>query len=172
MNHDITVTEKNVRLRPLAQNDIELLRVWRNDKDNSHFLKPIPYITTEMQQAWFKEYLTDIGTYTWAIDEIIELDRCVGSVSLYSFHKDFSKLSDNEYDLSIMNERAKTKNSACEFGRLMIGDPEARGRGIGLLATRLCIDIAFNMLDVETVYLSVDRENIPAYKIYSEAGFA
>ena len=172
MNHNITVTNGNVRLRPLSKNDIELLRVWRNDNDNSKFLSPVPHITPERQQAWFGDYLADSDTYSWAIDEILELDRCVGSVSLYHFTKDLSAFGNHEYDLSIKNEEAKAKGLACEFGRLMIGDTEARGKKIGLSATKLCVDIAFKILDVEILYLSVDKENIPAYKIYREAGFA
>ena len=172
MNHDITVTNGNVRLRPLTQNDIEMLRVWRNDKDNSQFLTPVPYITPEMQQAWFSDYLADSDAYTWAIDEILELDRCVGSVSLYHFVKDLSTQDVHEYDLAIRNVEAKEKGSACEFGRLMIGDHDARGRRIGLSATKLCIDIAFNLFGVEWISLFVEKENIPAYKIYREAGFA
>ena len=172
MDHDIYATKDNVRLRPLKQNDIELLRVWRNDNNNSSFLKPISYITPEMQQVWFEKYLEDPDIYTWSIDEISKLNRCVGSVSLYNFKADLFTVNANEYDLSIKKNEETSKGSACEFGRLMIGDTEARGKKIGFTATILSIDIAFNNLGAELVHLKVDKDNIPAYKIYREAGFS
>ena len=49
MNHKYSASLDNVRLRPLKKEDIEKLRIWRNDPDISRFLSPIPYITEIMQ---------------------------------------------------------------------------------------------------------------------------
>jgi RimJ/RimL family protein N-acetyltransferase len=172
MNHEISLANKDVCLRPLAHDDIEQLRVWRNAPENSRFLRQIPYITPEMQETWFREYLSDPDTYTWAIDETRELNRLVGSVSLYHFADDIRRTGIPVHDLSLKKDAGgKAAVSACEFGRLMVGDPEAHGRKIGLAATALCVDIAFGILGAELTYLSVSKENIPAYKIYRETGF-
>jgi RimJ/RimL family protein N-acetyltransferase len=172
MNHEISLSNNDICLRPLAHEDIEWLRVWRNDPENSRFLKPIPYITPEMQEAWFREYLGDPDTYTWAIDETRDMNRLVGSVSLYHFIADIHEPGIPAYDLSLKKDAGgKDAGSACEFGRLMIGDPEARGRKIGFMATTLCVDIAFRIFGVEWIYLFVAKGNIPAYKIYRAVGF-
>jgi RimJ/RimL family protein N-acetyltransferase len=188
MNHDITVTYNNVRLRPLAHNDIELLRIWRNDSSISHFLKQIPHITPEMQESWFIEYLGDEDLYTWAIDEIGELNRYVGSVSLYNFSEDVHKPIDLTYnlaaskrdltvhcdfldDVKIETAGSDKKSFSCEFGKLMIGDLQARGRKLGFTSTALCTHIAFEIFGVELIYMSADRENIPACKVYDKVGF-
>ena len=63
MKHSYMSEYRNVRLKPLAAEDIELLRNWRNDAGNSKYLRKIPHITSEMQKAWFEKYLK--GDDTW-----------------------------------------------------------------------------------------------------------
>ena len=60
MDHKYSASLDNVRLRPLKKEDIEKLRMWRNDPDISRFLSPIPYITENMQEKWFEKYLQQI----------------------------------------------------------------------------------------------------------------
>ena len=43
---------QNVIIRPLEKQDIEQLRIWRNDTKQIRFLRNIGYITREMQEKW------------------------------------------------------------------------------------------------------------------------
>ena len=86
----------------MEKNDIENLRVWRNDKSKTQFLKPIGEITPEMQLEWFKKYLDNQDEITFAIEETKDLNRMVGSVTLYNFH-----------------------GKVAEVGKIQIGDREA-----------------------------------------------
>lgn len=52
LNHNYCAECGNVKLRPLIREDIEALRIWRNDKEKTKYLRQIDYITPEMQQAW------------------------------------------------------------------------------------------------------------------------
>lgn len=148
MNHGLGVQFKNVALRPLAHTDIESLRVWRNDVSNVKFLTPVPYITAEMQETWFQKYLADEDNYTFAVDETKELNRIVGSMSLYNLQGD-----------------------TVEIGRILIGEPKARGRGIGSLSVALCVALAFTRLNCQQVVLRVFSDNYPAIKAYQKCGF-
>ena len=85
MDHKYSAGLENVRLRPLRKEDIEKLRIWRNDPDISRFLSPIPYITENMQEKWFEKYLLDPDELIFAIEETDCLNRMVGSLSLYNF---------------------------------------------------------------------------------------
>lgn len=140
MNHNFHAEYNNIRIRPLAVDDIELLRVWRNDADYSRYITKIPFITPEMQQKWFEKYLVDSDVCTWAIDEISELNRFVGTTSLYSF-----------------------REGICEIGKTLI-DSEASGRGIGSLSETLCMHIGFKKYNVNKIDAHIDINNIAAIK--------
>ena len=139
---------KNVILRPLNKNDIEQLRGWRNNPDNTCYLKQIPYITPQMQIDWYKRYQNDNDEICFAIIENKELNRFVGSLCLYNFSQ-----------------------KTCSFGKFLIGDKEAHGKKIGVNATRAAIFFAFEKLGMNKIVLNVFLENIAAIKVYQEAGF-
>lgn len=148
MKHTYMAEYGNVILKPLAKNDTLLIREWRNNPENCKYLRRIPYITEEMQEKWFEASLEKPEEYLFSIYENEELNSCVGSLGLYDFE-------DNE----------------CYFGMLLIGDPRAHGRGIGVNATLAALKIAFEQLNQKKVYLHVFKENIPAIKVYTKAGF-
>lgn len=52
-----------------------------------------------------------------------------------------------------------------------IGEPSARGKGIGTETTRLMLDYAFTALDLENVMLTVSELNIGGRRAYEKAGF-
>ncbi|MFE7190569.1 GNAT family N-acetyltransferase [Kitasatospora sp. NPDC057541] len=49
--------------------------------------------------------------------------------------------------------------------------PEARGRGLGVAATRLVLDYAFHITNLRMVWLKVLAPNRPAVRTYEKAGF-
>ena len=148
MNHNFHIDYANVALRPLSIDDIEKLRIWRNDTNNSKYLSKNPYITPKMQDRWFKEYLFNEDEVCFAIVEKCNLNRLVGSLSLYDF-----------------------EDKTCFFGKILIGDPEAHGRKVGLNASKAAIQIAHEQLYIREIKLLVFPENIAACKIYKDAGF-
>ena len=148
MEHNYSTKYKNIVLRPLEKRDIEKLRIWRNDKKNTKFLRQIPYITEESQNKWFENYLENEDEICFAIEECQELNRLVGSLSLYNFN-----------------------GNVAEFGKILIGDIEAHGRKIGYNATKTVLKIAFDVLKLKKVILEVYEDNLAAKKIYEKAGF-
>lgn len=149
MKQNIFSSYKNVDLRPLNENDLELLRIWRNDANNSKYMQPLKYITSEMQINWFENYLSNSDLYTFSILENNVLNRLVGSVSLYNFNK-----------------------ISAEYGKIMVGDPEAHGKNIGKNAICLCLHIGFTEFNLEKITASVHEKNIPAFKIDQQVGFS
>ena len=148
MKHNLTAKYKHVLLRPVQKDDLESLRIWRNDKERTPYLSKIDYITSEMQLAWYERDLTDTNCYTLAIEECEKLNSIIGSVALYNF-----------------------KESRVEFGRALIGHTEARGKGMGFLATVLCLYIGFTAFDVDRIVASVHEDNLAAIKAYEKSGF-
>lgn len=148
MKHSYYGKYDNIELRPLEKYDIESLRVWRNDKESTKFLRKVGYITPEMQENWFLEYLKDQTIYTFAIVEKEKLNRIVGSVSIYNF-----------------------RNNKAEIGKIQIGDSEARGLGIGGRAMVIAMKIGFELMGINLFDAHVHKDNTPAYKSYLDIGF-
>ncbi len=148
MNHKYYARCKNILLRPLCHEDIEPLRVWRNDKPATRFLRQIEFITPAMQEKWFQNYLGDKSIITFSIIETQELNKMVGSVSLYNISENFA-----------------------EFGKIQIGDAQALGKGIGRIASLLSLCVGFKELDLFKIFSTVHQENIAAHTIYSRIGF-
>ncbi len=147
--HKYCKKNKNVFIRPLDKNDIESLRKWRNDKTNTIFLSSIPYITKEMQNNWYENYLHREDELIFAIEEMKLFNRIVGSLSLYNI-----------------------ENGKCTFGKLLIGDKATRKHGIGKLAMEAAIDVAINQLKVTIITLDVYKENDIAFNLYKNMGFS
>jgi len=148
MKHNITVEYNHVLLRPLHESDLESLRVWRNDANNSKFLRRLDYISSQIQLKWFEQDNLDVNCYTFAIEETQTLKQLVGSVALYNLEDDTS-----------------------EFGRMLIGDTKAHGRGIGFLGTVLLLHVGFTKLGLQRIIAEVHEDNVPALKNYQKAGF-
>lgn len=148
MRHDIQNTNGNVLIRQLDVDDIEKIRNWRNNPNNTKYLRQIPYITQDMQRAWYEKYLDDKDEMIFAIVENNELHRVVGSMALYNFDE-----------------------KKVEFGKILIGDEKAHGKQVGFHALLAIVQVAFNELGIEQIYLHVYDGNIAAKKVYEKVGF-
>lgn len=148
MKHNYYCKYDNILIRQLNKEDIENIRQWRNEPSNTKYLRKIPYITSEMQEEWYNRYLLDEDEMTFAIVENKEFNRVIGSLSLYNFKKE-----------------------TVEFGKILIGDSETRGRGCGANSVRAVVDLALNQLGKKTVYLHVFKDNVDALKTYLKVGF-
>ncbi|MCM1096820.1 MAG: GNAT family N-acetyltransferase [Ruminococcus flavefaciens] len=137
----------NIGIRALSENDLELLRTWRNDKELSKYLTPIPEITKEMQLNWYQNYLKDEDVIFFAVIDM-ERDQTIGTVALYNFEKE-----------------------VCKVGKIVIGDATERGRNLGYRSLLLAMKAAIIKLDIQKFMLQVCEDNAAAYRIYQKAGF-
>ena len=150
MNHKFEARYSDTYLRPLKKDDIENLRMWRNDKESSHYLRKLGYITPEMQLRWYESYIKDSSEIIFAIVETSDLHRMVGSLAIYE-----------------INNEAHT----AEIGKIQIGDKEAHGRGIGRKALVMAMKAGFQKLGIKKFVGAVHQENIPARTNDKKIGF-
>ena len=148
--HIAPLDTATARLRLLEERDLALTRAWRNqDHIRRWFLTSDP-ITAEQHQEWFRRYLDRDDDFVFLIEETEVLKCPVGQVSVY--HVDWSK-------------------GSAEFGRLMLGEEEARGRGLARQVTRRLIDEAFGPWGLRELHLECLRENRRALAVYTACGF-
>lgn len=141
---------ETVRLRLLTEADLPTTLAWRNQENIRRWFIHSDIISENEHFEWFKIYSTRDDDFIFVIEEITNGTRPIGQVSIYRIDWD--------------SKRA-------EFGRLMIGEPDAAGRGYAYEASRLAADIAFITLGLREIYLEVFIDNEKAISIYKKMGF-
>ena len=137
-------------LRLLNVKDLPTTLAWRNREDIRHNFINSDIISYENHLKWWEEYCVKNNDFIFMIQETERLNRPVGQISLYHIN---------------------LKSNDAEYGRLMIGDNEARGIGLARRATELLIAWAFNSLGIERIYLDVFKDNTIALNLYRRCGF-
>jgi RimJ/RimL family protein N-acetyltransferase len=145
-----TIEGRRVRLRPLVRTDLELTLAWRNRDDSRRwFLNAVP-IAWEQHLAWFERYAERDDDFLFVVEDLEQGGRSVGQVALYGID---------------------WEGRTAEFGRLLIGEPSGRGRGLGRKVTASIIAFGFRSWDLERIGLEVLRDNDRAIRIYRSLGF-
>ena len=144
------IASAHVRLRLLQSSDLATTLRWRNQDHIREWFFTTDVITPAQHRAWFDQYAACDDDFVFIIEEMPS-HRAVGQVALY--HIDWNA------------RRA-------EFGRLLIGEADAQGKGFARAATRLIVEYAFSELGLREVNLEVYAHNTRAIAIYEQCGFA
>jgi diamine N-acetyltransferase len=138
-----------VTLGPLRREHIPLYLRWLNDFGTTRTLgAPLRPMTLEQETAWYEQAAVDDDRTGFTIYERAT-GRPVGNCGLH------------EVDLA---------NRRTVVG-IMIGEPDARGRGYGTEAMRLLLDYAFTVLGLHSVMLTVFEYNGAGRRCYEKVGF-
>jgi RimJ/RimL family protein N-acetyltransferase len=141
---------RRLRLRLLERADLPLTLAWRNQPEIRRWFVHAAPLTPDGHAQWFERYRQDDADFVFVIEETERFHRPVGQVALY---------------------RIDWARRTAEYGRLLIGEPEAVGRGLAREATELLLTYAFDVLDLERIELHVFPDNAPARAIYRRCGF-
>ena len=140
-----------VRLRLLEEADLPLTLAWRNQDDVRKWFFHSELISPEQHFRWFEQYRQQDDDFVFVIEESKNRGRAVGQAAIY--HVDWAA------------RRA-------EFGRLMMGESSARGRGLAKEATLLLADEALARWGLAEVFLEVKEDNERAVALYLSCGFS
>ena len=144
------ITNANVVLRLIGQSDLATTRAWRNQDDIRKWFLTSSVISPEQHETWFAQYRDRDDDFVFIIEETETLRRPIGQVSIYGI--DWPRRS-------------------AKFGRLMIGDPQARGRGLARRAVETLIEYSERDLGLDELHLEVLTGNAPAIGLYESCGF-
>jgi diamine N-acetyltransferase len=139
-----------ILLRLVEESDLPMTLIWRNQDHIRKWFIHSEVLSPEQHQTWFKDYLTRENDYVFIIEENENLKKPIGQISLYNIDRDLK---------------------FAEYGRLMIGEAEAQGKGLAKEATRLLLGYAFKELGLTRVELEVLEDNKPAMAVYRACGF-
>jgi RimJ/RimL family protein N-acetyltransferase len=146
----LPVENERVILRLLEMDDLPLTLSWRNQDNIRKWFIHTDIIQDEKHYSWFECYRELDNDFVFMILAKDLENRPVGQISLYNINWEVGN---------------------AEYGRLMIGDPVAQGKGYAKQATILLLDYALNTLNFREVFLEVKSDNISAMAVYKSAGF-
>ena len=144
------IVNGRIRLRLLRASDLDLTRAWRNQDHIRRWFFTSDVISDEQHRAWFQKYQQRDDDFVFLVEETDTLGKPVGQAALY---------------------RVDWQARRAEFGRLMIGDPDARGLGLGRIATAALTRFALDTWALDEVYLDVLETNTRAIAIYQQCGY-
>ena len=138
-----------VVLGPLRREHIPLYLRWINDFGTTRTLGVSPRpMTLEQETAWYEQAAVDDARTGFTIYERAT-GRPIGNCGLHA--------------VDLANRRTMVG--------IMIGEPDARGRGYGTEAMRLLLDYAFTVLGLHNVMLTVVEYNGAGRRCYEKVGF-
>jgi RimJ/RimL family protein N-acetyltransferase len=136
----------DVTLRALAPDDAPRMLGWMRDPDVAANLGLRAAPTPEKTQAFIERSIRHDDVRAWAIEWS---RRHVGNVVL------------DRFDSWVGSARLS----------VYIGEPPARGQGVGAAAITLALRDAFGPLGLSKVWLTVHEENVAARRTYRSLGF-
>lgn len=137
-----------VYLRPIREDDTDLIVNWRNqERVRRNFLYQKPF-TREGHRDWMETKVKTGEVAQFILCET-EGDRPIGSV----YFRDIDRV-----------------NRKAEYG-IFIGEEDAAGKGYGTVVAKAAVRYAEESLKLHKLMLRVFADNIAAVKSYENAGF-
>ncbi|MGH2532871.1 MAG: GNAT family N-acetyltransferase [Thermomicrobiales bacterium] len=146
----LNLVGNRIALGPLSRDLLPVYRRWLNDFSLLALLdRRFRPLTPDWIETWYARHVR--GDPSCMVFTIWERDawRPIGNAALQDL--DF-------------------RGRSAELG-LFIGEPECRGQGFGVEATRLLVDFGFNVLGLHSIMLRVYEYNLSARRCYEKAGF-
>lgn len=139
------------RLRELERRDLQVITGWRNEPELiSQLGAPFRFINSEVDLHWFDSYMANRNTCVrCAIVKKENPDLILGLASMTN--------------IDHLNQSA--------VFHIMIGDPNAQGKGAGSFAVREMLHHAFMNLNLHRVELKALSSNTRACHVYEKCGF-
>ncbi len=148
MSNEHIAESNRIYLKRITEEDTDLIVRWRNQEDvRSHFFFREKF-TRQMHEQWLRDKIGS-GEVEQFIVCMKEDDRPVGS--------------------SYLRDIDRTLKTA-EYG-IFIGEPDARGKGLGAEILNATMDYALGELGLETVSSRAISTNAASIKIFTNYGF-
>lgn len=137
-----------VELVPLEKKYLNIVTKWNYDKEINFYFSKRPPLSTEQQEIWLENTLSDSTKKKYIIIHQIN-KKPVGMVSLMKIEHTSRK---------------------AEFG-ITIGEKNYWGTGVAKAASNMLLHYAFQILKLEEIYLTVFEANVRAIQFFSNLGF-
>lgn len=133
-----------VRLKKIEESDLELIRFWRNSDYVKQYMVFRDFISPEMQSAWFKRIDNDSNFYFLIIVENMPVGLA------------------NIKDIDIAEKSGESG--------IFLSSPEFVDGDLGIRATIVLLDFAFNQLELTQLHQTITEANQAAQNFNKHLG--
>ena len=137
---------KDIKVRDIKADDLEMIRNWRNSKEVSQYMYTEDFITPEQQQRWFEKISNERNSQYWIIE-----------------------YSDKPHGLVSITEISKVFDSC--FWAFYLGDSSVRGGGIGSKIEYNILRYVFEDLELNKLRCEVLTTNPSVISMNEKFGF-
>lgn len=138
---------KNIGFRPIDEDDLELLRINRNDAETLLFLGNTDLVSSEQQKDWWKS-----------------VSRSKSQMWFCVFEEKYEKV------IGVLRfQNIDYINKCCEIGADIF--PKFRRKGFGELTYIMALEYLFDHFNMNTIYLKVAEFNKKGIALYKKIGF-
>jgi diamine N-acetyltransferase len=141
---------ERIRLRLLEERDLDRIREWRNREDTRVWFFDPSVVTAEQHHAWYASYLLRDDDFLFVVERRTPGREPIGQASIY--HID-------------------TRQGRAELGRVIIGEPSARGTGLSTEVVRVLVHFALRTWRLDEIFSDVIESNLPSRAMLRGAGF-
>ncbi len=141
------ICKYNITLHRLVEEDIELLRNWRNARHVNQYMEYREYITPEMQKKWFNS-INNCNNFYYII---IYKGEKIGLI--------------NDKDIQQVGNVQQSESG------IFIADEKYRNTHIPILVSLMLLEIGFDILGGEINYIHILKDNESAIKYNKSIGF-
>lgn len=136
----------DIKLIEIKEEDLELIRNWRNSEEVSRYMYTSDQITPEQQLDWFTKIKNDDSQKYW----LIEYDNIkLGLVSIYNIKQNFKHCSWAFY----------------------LGNSDVRGAGIGSKVEYTILNYVFEIMKFNKLMCEVFSFNEKVIQMHKKFGF-
>lgn len=122
----------NIYLRPFQADDYKLINLWRNDPEVHNLTcTNHSFISEEVDKNWVLDKMKYSTTEVFVAICLTDTHEMIG----YSSLKSINYLHQN-----------------CEWGGILVGSPNARGKNVAFNTGRLLFEYAFSSLHMQKIY--------------------
>ena len=136
----------DIKLVPIQQNDLEIIRNWRNSAEISQYMYTNDQISQQQQENWFKNIQTDVTQKLWMIEYD---DQKIGVANLYNIKQNFK---------------------TCYWG-FYLGNSSIRGAGIGSKVEYNVLKYVLEEMNFNKLLCEVFISNESVIKMHEKFGF-
>jgi len=146
MSQELVIERYGIYLQPLQEQDVELIRNWRNDPEIARHMLDQTYITSEMQQKWFAKLQASETDFYFMIHFKV---RKIGVASLTCID--------------------------CEAGTVEPGmyiyEDKYRGNIVPFCAALALNDLAFEVFGLTRLYGKIFKTNRASIRFHEMTGY-
>lgn len=148
MNNDIQMKQRLVKLRPIKNSDLKVIRDWRNSQDTREFNIQFTLLNMKNQKKWFQDISAGESTRKMFVISD-KIGRPIGVCGLINIDKE---------------------NKSADVA-IILGEKKQRGKHLGSQSLELLVNYGFKKLKLHRIGAEIFEYNERSINLFKKLNF-